>query len=260
MVKKKLLLKKKENVIWLNHNREGLHRSFSGFGEIDKSVLHTTSNSVTSTKRSRPSPVFHKDARFQAKRIQRTLTRSQTQTVSSVSCQVPQSRLHNVGIKMKIWSTKKRRRQQNVSWTSRKLCSYHMNRCNRIMKKTAWENIQNLFVFVSNNQDLNVSVLPPRPWLLVCTSVFLHFSFSSTCHQVSHLWLCKRNVLDCGQDRIVEIPSISFLFISTLLKSKSVKKKTTQKNRRNKHFFNQPCFRSSSPTSFFSVNQLRLVC
>ena len=55
-------------------------------------------------------------------------------------------------------------------------------------------NIQNLFVFVSNSQDLSVSVLPPRPWLLMCTSVFLHFSFSSTCHRVSHLWLCKINV------------------------------------------------------------------
>lgn len=49
---------------------------------------------------------------------------------------------------------------------------------------------QNLFVFVSNSQDLDVSVLLPRPWLLACTSVFLRFSFSSTCHQVSHLWLC----------------------------------------------------------------------
>lgn len=85
VVKKKLLLKKKENVIWLNHNREALCRGFSGFGEIDRFILHTTSNSVTSTKRSLPSSVFHKDARFQAKRVQRTLTSSQRQTVSSLS-------------------------------------------------------------------------------------------------------------------------------------------------------------------------------
>lgn len=49
---------------------------------------------------------------------------------------------------------------------------------------------QNLFVFASSNQDLDVSVLLPRPWLLACTSVSPHSSFSSTCHQVSHLWLC----------------------------------------------------------------------
>lgn len=112
------------------------------------------------------------------------------QTLSwSVSCQLSKSRLYNAGVK---WGFGLPRKKQTAEFILNKNhCSYCMNTFNCIMKKDCFTNIQNLFVFVSNSQDLNVSVLPPRPWLLVCTSVFLHFSFSSTCHQVSHLWLCK---------------------------------------------------------------------
>lgn len=70
----------------------------------------------------------------------------------------------------------------------------HLQGRGKIILNTIYWNILNWFFSSSNSQDLNVSVLQPKPLLLMCTFFSLHSSFSSTCHQGSHLWLCKINI------------------------------------------------------------------
>lgn len=62
----------------------------------------------------------------------------------------------------------------------------------------------NWFFSFSNSQDLNVFVLQPKPLLLMYTSSSPHSSFSSTCHQGSHLWLYKRNIYTMLKARIFQ--------------------------------------------------------
>lgn len=158
MVKKKLLVNNSRTVgkLWLFWGKEQLQ-----FG----------CNLIGSTRSSRVPP----GTLTSSPTIYSTVMKHRNRCVLSASC-VPQEG---------------RRAEQVLNRQKTPLLPYKHMCLHNGEKNPAWQNLQNLFVFVSNNQDLNASVLLPRPWLLACTSASPHSSFSSTCHQVSRLWLCN---------------------------------------------------------------------